>query len=128
PLNRRVKDGTCWYPVRLRRDYIGTGERLIIEVERTNQLDQPHVFQSGKVVSIFSNAEGKAERDHTGGVINYVRDNNKVITLNADELPEWLGEGMLGVDVMFDEVTYREIGRASCREREEIWGGAGLVS
>lgn len=109
PLNRRVKDGTCWYPVRLRRDYIGTGERLIIEVERTNQLDQPHVFQSGKVVSIFSNAEGKPERDHTGGVINYVRDNNMVITLNADELPEWLGEGLLGVDLMFDEGTYREM-------------------
>ena len=109
PLTRRVKDGTCWYPVRLRRDYIGTGERLIIEVERTNQLDQPHVFQSGKVVSIFSNAEGKPERDHTGGVINYVRDNNMVITLNADDLPEWLGEGLLGVDVMFDEGTYREM-------------------
>lgn len=109
PLNQRVKDGTCWYPVRLRRDYIGTGERFIIEVERTNQLDQPHVFQSGKVVSIFSNAEGKPERDHTGGVINYVRDNNMVITLNADELPEWLGDGLVGVDVMFDEGTYREM-------------------
>jgi superfamily I DNA and/or RNA helicase len=109
PLHRKTKDGICWYPVRLKRNYIGTGERLIIEVERTNQLDQPHVFQAGKVVSIFSNADGKPERDHMNGVINYVRDNNMVITLNVDDLPDWIDESLLGVDVMFDEVTYREM-------------------
>jgi ATP-dependent RNA/DNA helicase IGHMBP2 len=35
PLHRKTKEGKCWYPVRLGRHYIGTGERLIIEVERT---------------------------------------------------------------------------------------------
>lgn len=109
PLHKRTQEGVCWYPVRMRRNYIGTGERLIIEVERTTQLDQPHVFQSGKVVSLFSNADGKPERDHTGGVVNYVRDNTMVITLNGDDLPDWLDVGHLGVDVMFDEGTYREI-------------------
>lgn len=109
PLNRKTKEGICWYPVRLKRNYIGTGERLIIEVDRTNQLDQPHVFQSGKVVSVFSNAAGKPERDHTGGVINYVRENTMVITLNTDDLPEWINDGLLGIDVMFDEMTYREM-------------------
>lgn len=109
PLNKRTQEGVCWYPVRLKRHYIGTGERIIIEVERTTQIDQPHVFQSGKVVSLFSNAEGKPERDHTGGVVNYVRDNTMVITLNADDLPDWLEDAHLGVDVMFDEGTYREM-------------------
>jgi ATP-dependent RNA/DNA helicase IGHMBP2 len=109
PLHRKTSEGICWYPVRLKQNYIGTGERLIIEVDRTNQLDQPHVFQSGKVVSIFSNAEGKPNRDHIGGVINYVRDNTMVITLNADDLPDWIDEGLLGVDVMFDEMSYREM-------------------
>lgn len=109
PLHKRTQEGVCWYPVRMRRNYIGTGERLIIEVERTTQLDQPHVFQSGKVVSLFSNADGKPERDHTGGVVNYVRDNTMVITLNGDDLPDWLDVGHLGVDVMFDEGTYREM-------------------
>src|SRR5690606_3446951 len=36
-------------------------------------------------------------------------DNNMVITLNADDLPDWLEDGHLGVDVMFDEGTYREM-------------------
>ncbi len=109
PLHRKTKEGICWYPVKLRKDYIGTGERLIIEVERTTELEQKHVFQSGKMVSVFSNANQKLEKHHIGGVINYVRDNQMIITLNVDELPDWIDGGMLGVDVMFDEMTYREM-------------------
>lgn len=109
PLHRKTKEGKCWYPVRVKRTYIGTGERFILEVERTNNLDQPHVFGSGKVVSIFSNAGNTPEKENLGGVINYVRDNLMVITLNGDDLPEWIENGMLGIDVMFDEMSYREM-------------------
>src|SRR5258707_673812 len=31
------------------------------------------------------------------------------ITLNGDDLPEWIDNGSLGVDVMFDEMSYREM-------------------
>lgn len=108
-LHQRTSEGVTWYPVRLKRDYIGTGERLIIELEKTNHLDQPHAFQSGKLVSFFSNASGKTEKEHTSGVVNYVRDNTMVVTLNAEDLPDWIGDGSLGVDVMFDEMTYKEM-------------------
>ncbi|WP_254169317.1 AAA domain-containing protein [Chryseosolibacter histidini] len=108
-LSQRTKEGTTWYPVGLKRHYIGTGERPIIEIERTNHLDQPHAFQSGKLVSLFSNATGKPESEHMNGVINYVRDNTMVVTLNADDHPDWLEDGLLGVDVMFDEMSYREM-------------------
>ena len=108
-LQQRTKEGSTWYPVSLKRGYIGTGERPIIEVERTNHLDQPHAFQSGKVVSVFSNSSGKPEKEHIGGVINYVRENTMVITLNGDDVPDWIDNGLLGVDVMFDEVSYREM-------------------
>jgi ATP-dependent RNA/DNA helicase IGHMBP2 len=108
-LHQRTEEGVTWYPVRLKRDYIGTGERLIVEVEKTNHPDKPHAFQSGKLVSLFSNASGRPEKEHTGGVVNFVRDNLMVITLNAEDLPDWLGDGSLGVDVMFDEMTYKEM-------------------
>ena len=137
-LHQRTKEGTTWYPVRLKRDYIGTGERLMIEIERTAELDQPHAFQSGKSVSVFSNGAGKPERDHTNGVINYVRDNAMVITLNAEELPDWIDSSLLGVDVMFDEMTYREMEFAlkevidaennRLSELREILLGAGYTS
>lgn len=108
-ISQRTKEGTTWYPVRLLREYIGTGERIIIEVEKTNQLDQPSSFQSGKLVSVFSNAAGTPNKHHQQGVINYVRDNMMVITINGDDLPDWIDAGMLGVDVMFDEMTYKEM-------------------
>jgi len=108
-LTQRTQDGTTWYPVKLKRHYLGTGERLTVELERTQHLDQPHAFQSGKVVSLFSNASGKPEKEHANGVINYVRDNTMVLTLNGDELPEWIEDRLLGIDVMFDEMTYREM-------------------
>lgn len=109
PLHRKTKEGKCWYPVTLKRDYIGTGERLIIEVERTNHLDQPHVFQSGKMVSVFSNAKASPDKHYMGGVINYVKDNLMVITVNGDDLPDWIEDNLLGVDLMFDEMAYREM-------------------
>lgn len=108
-LQQRTQEGSTWYPVSLKRNYIGTGERPVIEVERTNHLDQPHPFQSGKVVSVFSNATGKSDKEHVNGVVNYVRDNTMVITLNGDDHPDWIGDGLLGVDVMFDEMSYREM-------------------
>src|SRR5258707_3685211 len=108
-VSQRVKEGVTWYPVRLLRDYIGTGERVMIEIEKTNSIDQPHAFQSGKVVSLFTNASGKPEKQHVNGVINYVRDNMMAITLNGDDVPDWIDDGSLGVDVMFDEMTYREM-------------------
>lgn len=108
-LHQRTQEGTTWYPVSLKRDYIGTGERLVIEIERTNHVDQPHSFQSGKSVSVFCNASGKPEKEHVNGVVNFVRDNTMVITINGEELPDWLDDGLLGVDVMFDEMSYREM-------------------
>ncbi len=108
-LHQRIEEGTTWYPVRLRSDYLGTGERLTIEVERTTRMEAPHAFSSGKSVNVFCNASGKPEKQHVSGVINYLRDSVMVITLNSEELPDWMDDGQLGVDVMFDEMTYREM-------------------
>ncbi|MGK7391248.1 MAG: AAA domain-containing protein [Candidatus Cyclobacteriaceae bacterium M2_1C_046] len=109
-LQDRKKEGVCWYPVVIRRNYIGSGERFMIEAERTSELDQPHVFQSGKVVSLFANIPGREERqDSVSGVVNYARDNKMVITLNVDDLPDWIDEGKLGIDLLFDESIYKEM-------------------
>jgi len=108
-ITQKKKDGICWYPVKLDRSYIGTGERLVVELQRTNNFEQRHLFQSGKAVSLFSNAKNTPHRDHVNGVVNFVRDNNIVLTLNVDDLPDWIDDGSLGIDVMFDEISYREM-------------------
>lgn len=108
-ISQKKKEGICWYPVQIDKSYIGTGERFIIEIRRTNNFEQRHLFQSGKAVSLFSNANSTPQRDHVTGVINFVRDENMVITINVDDLPDWIDDGSIGVDVMFDELSYREM-------------------
>lgn len=105
-LAEKVNQGICWYPVSLKRTYIGMGERNIIEVTRT-RTDNPHSFQSGNVVRLFSNSsDGRSDE---GGVINYIKDNTMVITLHHDDLPDWINDGKLGVDLLFDEGSYKEM-------------------
>ncbi len=103
----RKKEGVCWYPVNMKKKKFGFGERLIVEVERTEDQGS-HGFQSGKSVSLFSNAhEGKFNR--INGVVNFVRKNTMVITLSGNSWPEWFQDGKLGVDLLFDEASYREM-------------------
>ncbi|MDN3670021.1 AAA domain-containing protein [Echinicola jeungdonensis] len=106
-LADRKKEGVCWYPVELKKKKFGFGERMIVEVERMDDQGS-HGFQSGKSVSLFSNArEGKYYR--ANGVVNFVRKNIMVITLSGGGWPEWLHDGKLGVDLLFDEASYREM-------------------
>jgi superfamily I DNA and/or RNA helicase len=110
-LEQRKKDGVCWYPVNLLSQRYSMGEKIIIKVQRTTEAKKPHVFQSGKIVSLFSN-RGTNEQVSAAGVVNEVKGDSMVITLNTDELPGWLDYGNLGVDLLFDEMAYREMNKA----------------
>ena len=80
-----------------------------MKLNARNTLIRRMYFNPQKVVNVFCNAHNTPEKEHMGGVINYVRDNTMVITLNSDDLPDWIDDPLLGVDVMFDEMTYREM-------------------
>ncbi len=102
----KKKRGVCWYPIVIRKNYLGRGEMLIVEIEKTNDFQESHVFQSGKVIRLFSNAyDGEA----VSGVVNYVKGHTMAVTLNADDLPDWTRDGKLGIDLLFDEASYKEM-------------------
>jgi ATP-dependent RNA/DNA helicase IGHMBP2 len=109
-IHDKKKDGVSWYPVVIKKSYISTGERLVVEVERMAEKDAPHVFTSGKIVSLFSNTSEKdARHNNISGVVKFVKGNLMAITLNADDFPDWIDDGKLGVDLLFDENSYREM-------------------
>ncbi|WP_286757113.1 IGHMBP2 family helicase [Roseivirga sp. UBA838] len=109
-LEERRRQGVTWYPVVKANHFISTGERWTVELERTSHLEQNHAFQSGAVVSLFL---GQDERDcTTQGVISFIRDNKMRIVINDDDLPDWIGDGKLGVNLLFDEGSYREMHKA----------------
>ncbi|PZX51461.1 IGHMBP2 family helicase [Algoriphagus chordae] len=108
-LSDKKKAGITWHPVHLKKSKIGMGERLLVEVER-NDTNHPSAFGSGKSVSFFStNDSYSSSEDRVNGVINFVKQNTMMVTLQADELPEWMHGSKLGVDLLFDEASYREM-------------------
>ena len=108
PLKERKEQGICWYPVVISEEGSSIGGKVYLEIERTSQIDENHQFQFGKAASLFSNSSAPAkDQQHISGVITAVRPNKLKISFNLDELPEWVDDGKLGVDLMFDEVSYR---------------------
>ncbi|EOZ95828.1 Superfamily I DNA/RNA helicase [Indibacter alkaliphilus LW1] len=105
----KKEEGICWYPVNLKKTRFGYGERLIIDLERSDS-KQAHLFQSGKSVSIFSNHElYSSPKNRINGVINQIKKDVMTVTLQLEELPEWFHKGKIGIDLLFDEASYREM-------------------
>ncbi|MFY0591280.1 IGHMBP2 family helicase [Roseivirga sp.] len=109
-VEERRKQGVTWYPVQINNKYISTGDRYTLEFERTTHPEQNHAFQVGGVVSVFSGLD--ADADTVSGVVSFVRKDKMKVVLNSDELPDWLKHGKLGVNLLFDEGTYREMNKA----------------
>jgi superfamily I DNA and/or RNA helicase len=111
-FNELRKQGLCWYPVKIERTEFNSGERLIVRISRPKEHQESYLFQSGKPVNLFSNASDMDEEDSVNGVINQVTNQEMLITLNCYELPDWIHDGYLGVQLLFDEGSYREMEQA----------------
>jgi ATP-dependent RNA/DNA helicase IGHMBP2 len=108
-LYERRKNGLTWYPVVVKGSEKGLGGYLVIEIERTPDASgEPHQMQPGKNAEIFSN-NSEYSGQSLGGVIKSITKNVLKISLTTDELPQWIKEGKLGVNILFDENTYREM-------------------
>jgi ATP-dependent RNA/DNA helicase IGHMBP2 len=104
----RKKEGITWYPVVMMGHHLGTGEKLVLEIEKTSDFAQKHSFQGGATISLFCN-DGSKKLSQISGVASYVRDRKMKIVLNSDDLPEWINDGKLGVNLMYDESSYKEM-------------------
>lgn len=108
-LEDRKKEGVTWYPVVVDSSFLGTGEKWVLKMERTTDHDKRHFFQAGSSVSIFLNDQKK--NLSASGIISKVSEKYMTVVLNFDDPPDWIDEGRLGVDLLFDESTYDEMER-----------------
>ncbi len=108
PLEVRKKKGVTWYPIDVSDPRVGLGDRLLVEVSRPpREIEGNNLFQVGAVVSMWSNADsGKKNKPSVTGVITKSKENTLEIALDSEELPEWVGEGKMGLDLYYDERTY----------------------
>ncbi len=110
-LDERKKKGVSWFPLNILKTGYALGDMPFLIVERTSQLDERHRFQSGAVVSIFSeHPESKGE--DRKGIIHYADRNKMKIILYSSPMPYWIDDGKIGVDLLFDDRTFREMEKA----------------
>lgn len=114
-LHDKVKNGVSWYPVQIKETGYTIGEYpfLIIEIDK-NKLN-PHQFRSGSLVKFFSNASSDFMHEKVNATIHYIFENQMKIILNANDLPDWYDMGKLGIELDFDEKSYREMEEAMKR-------------
>ncbi|MCC6837848.1 MAG: AAA family ATPase [Bacteroidia bacterium] len=106
-INYRKQNGVTWYPIVISNVEIGLGEYLIIEVERTTNHNEPHQFSGGKIAALFSNAQPDATP--INGTIKVINQNKLRLSLTIDDLPDWCDDGKLGINLLFDETSYKEM-------------------
>ncbi|OAV43181.1 AAA domain-containing protein [Lewinella sp. 4G2] len=109
PLVKRVQKGYSWYPLQISESGYGIGGRPTVTLTREGE--ESHQFRAGTSVNLFT-TQPLANGPQRAGVIKYVKKNRMKIILGGEDLPDWLGAGGVGVDLMFDERTYVEMDRA----------------
>jgi len=117
-IQERQRRGFTWYPVTISKEDIGFGGKLVLELERSAGQQGLHLFQVGKNASLFGTAPAHSGDQPTlTGVVTSVRRNKLLLTTTREELPDWVQDGgrlggRLGIDLTFDEVSYREMDHA----------------
>lgn len=112
-IHQQVKLGTSWFPVDVRESHFDFGERLMIHIQKRKGKQGASKFRSGDPVQIFASEAWYSQATHPlTGVINTVKERELIVTLNADTIPQWVQEGTIGVQQLFDSKSYKEMERA----------------
>jgi len=114
-IKERRRRGLTWYPVTITDEVIGFGGKVVLELERPAHRQDLHLFQVGKNAALFSNVAGfsGADRPTLSGVVTSVRRNKLLLATTKETVPDWVSDGSaLGIDLTFDEVSYREMNQA----------------
>ena len=107
-IQQRKLKGMSWYPIEIKETGYGLGDYPFIIAERTNMRDVPHQFNGGKTVGVFTN-HPEYPGEEVNGVVHFAEQNKIKIILYANELPDWLDLGKIGINLLFDENAYKEM-------------------
>jgi len=110
-LDEKKNKGYCWYPVQVDKSGYTYGNRAFLIVHFQKYRHYKNQFRSGKIVNLFSNDANVQHKDQRG-VIHYVDKHKMKIILNSTDLPMFINSGLIGVELLFDESSYREMENA----------------
>ncbi len=111
-IERKVKRGDAWYPLKVGKSYYNSLNQLVIEVFRTADQDIEHTFEFGKTVMFFSCQNNQSNQTIKylpfTGTVSYVDGDRMVCVLPNEGYSVTLQHTEnLGVQLSFDETSYR---------------------
>ncbi len=107
-IERKVKRGDAWYPLKVGKSYYNSLNQLVIEVFRTAEQDIEHTFEFGKTVMFFHLDDNKVKYLSFSATVSYVDGNRMVCILPNEGYSVTLQHTEnLGVQLSFDETSYR---------------------
>ena len=115
-MQRKVKRGDAWYPLRVGKSFYNSLNQRAIEVFRTSDQDLEHNFEFGRPVMFFKvkNEEGRVKNSTLKyfsftGTVNYVDGDRMVITVpdSAPLLDLQQATEEIGIQLSFDETSYK---------------------
>ncbi len=122
-MQRKVKRGDAWYPLRVGKSFYNSLNQRAIEVFRTSDQDIEHNFEFGRPVMFFKvkNEEGRVKNEEGRvknstlkyfsftGTVNYVDGDRMGITVpdSAPLLDLQQATEEIGIQLSFDETSYK---------------------
>lgn len=112
-LERKIKRGDAWWPLRIGRSYYNSLNQLCIEVHRLQDDDIEHNFEYGKPVIFFTNNNGQLSYPSFGVrngsySVSYVDGDRMVIALPDNiRVTDLQNTADLGIQLFFDETSYK---------------------
>lgn len=110
-IRRKVKRGDCWWPLRIGRTYYNSLNQPVMEVFRTADTEVDHNFEFGRQVMFFrtsGDSDGEISYYPFSATVSYAEAERMVVAIPDTACAAQLqGEAQVGVQLSFDETTYR---------------------
>lgn len=109
-MQRKVKRGDAWFPLRVGNSFYNSLNQTAIEVFRTQDHDIEHNFEFGRPVVFFRSEVGSSLKYFSfSGTVSYVDGDRMVVTVPdaAPLLDLQQTSDSIGVQLSFDETSYK---------------------
>lgn len=109
-IEQRRRNGVTWYPVAIGDTGYGLGDYPWLIAERNPDKGRAGKFRGGSMIEVFSNASSDNPKGNTcRGTVHWTDGQRMKITLFDNELPDWLDDGKIGINLLFDTNSFKEM-------------------
>jgi len=124
-LQRKVKRGDAWYPLKMGKSYYNSLNQLVVEVFRQGDEEIEHNFEFGKPVCFFTSKTSQTSRTSRTSqtsrtsetrihyfpftaTVSYVDGDRMVVAMpDNGQLIDVQGAENVGIQLFFDETSYK---------------------